>query len=52
MNKEKKVETKRGPPRTKGEAQGRVTAETVVTDGPSGIERLRLALGRILASRQ
>ena len=40
MTKKKKVETKRGPPPTKDEDQGRVTAKTVVVDGPSGLRRM------------
>lgn len=32
--------TKNVPPPTKDEDHGRVTSETVVTDGPSGMERL------------
>ena len=40
MKTDKKAETKRDPPRTEDGDQDRVTAETVVTDGPSGMRRL------------
>ena len=49
MKKDKKAETKRGPPHTGGEAHDRVTAETVVTEGPSGMERMRRIL-KIISS--
>ena len=42
-------ETKKGPLHTNGEGQGRITAETVVTDGPNGIERFRGLTRAILA---
>ena len=48
MTKKKKVETKRGPPPTKDEDQGRVTAKTVVVDGPTGMKRLRALTRAIL----
>ena len=41
-------ETKTDPPRTSDEGQGRVTAETVVTDGQTGLKRLRALLQRIV----
>ena len=41
-------ETRRDPPPTTDEAPGRVTAETVVTDGRRGLDRLRQAAEHIL----
>ncbi len=41
-------ETKTDPPRTSGEDHARVTAETVVTDGPSGLARLAETMRKIL----
>ena len=43
--------TKNDLPRTGDEDEGRVTSETVVTDGPTGLLRLRQAMRRILAVR-
>ena len=40
VNKDTKDGTKNVPPPIKDEDQGRVTSETVVTDGPSGMKRL------------
>jgi hypothetical protein len=48
MNKDAKDGTKNVPPPTKDEDGGRVTAETQVTNGRSGIERTRALLKRIL----
>ena len=47
MKTKKKDGTKNVPPPTDEEGQGRVTAETVVTDGPSGMQRL-LALTKAI----
>ena len=40
--------TKKGPHHIGGEGQGRVTADTVVTDGRSGTQRLRGLIKHIL----
>ena len=48
MSKDKKAETKTGPPPISDVDHGRVTAETVVTDGPSGMESLSKLVRRIL----
>ena len=51
MKPKKKDETKTDPPPTKDEDHGRVTAETVVTDGRVGIIRARELMRRLLSSR-
>lgn len=46
--KKTKAETKTDPTHTSDEAPSRVTADTVVTDGPSGLARLRALTRRLL----
>lgn len=48
MSEDKKDGTKNVPPPTRDGDHGRVTAETVVTEGGAGIGRMRAALRRIL----
>lgn len=45
----KKKGTKADPPRTDDGGGGRVTMETVVTDGPTGLARLAAFTRRLLA---
>ena len=49
---DKQEGTKGGLPHTSEEGQGRVTAESVVTDGDSGIVRLQALTKQILARRE
>ena len=43
-----KDETRNDQPHTDGEASRRVTAETMVTDGPSGFRRMVSAMRHLL----
>ena len=45
----KKAETKNDPRPTDDAAPSRVTMDTVVTDGPGGMDRLRALTARLLS---
>ena len=47
----KKKETKTAPPPIDAEVEGRVTMETVVTDGPTGMARLSALVRKLLVVR-
>ena len=47
MKTKKKDVTKNAPPPTNEGGQGRVTAETIVTKGDEGMDRLRSMLKRV-----
>jgi hypothetical protein len=50
VNKDKKDGTKNAPPPTRDEEGGRVTAETVVTEGTAGLDRLKALLRRLTSA--
>ena len=52
MSTEPKDGTKNVPPPTEDEDHGRVTADTVVAEGPNGMKRMRRILHTLMPSHR